>query len=120
LKNATFDELLTALQTVHNGNITSVRTSTSVTREDCPQYHYHRRQADRRDTVPSRAGSPQAYLPEYSNAEIADKLFFKRKHRRDPSQNLIAKLGVNIRVGLVKFALRNKLMTKILSNYQMH
>ena len=46
---------------------------------------------------------------EYSNAEIADKLFLSVSTVETHRKNLIAKLGVNNTVGLVKFAIRNKL-----------
>ena len=46
---------------------------------------------------------------EYSNAEIADKLFLSVSTVETHRKYLIAKLGVNNTVGLVKFAIRNKL-----------
>jgi two-component system response regulator NreC len=46
---------------------------------------------------------------EYSNAEIAEKLFLSVSTVETHRKNLIAKLGVNNTVGLVKFALRNNL-----------
>jgi two-component system response regulator NreC len=47
---------------------------------------------------------------EYSNAEIAGKLFLSVSTVETHRKNLIAKLGVNNTVGLVKFALRNNLI----------
>jgi two-component system response regulator NreC len=47
---------------------------------------------------------------EYSNADIADKLFLSVSTVETHRKNLIAKLGVNNTVGLVKFAIRNKLI----------
>ncbi|MBS1567433.1 MAG: response regulator transcription factor [Bacteroidetes bacterium] len=47
---------------------------------------------------------------EYSNAEIAEKLFLSVSTVETHRKNLIAKLGVNNTVGLVKFALKNKLI----------
>jgi len=47
---------------------------------------------------------------EYSNAEIAEKLFLSVSTVETHRKNLIAKLGVNNTVGLVKFALRHKLI----------
>lgn len=46
---------------------------------------------------------------EFSNAEIAEKLFLSVSTVETHRKNLIAKLGVNNTVGLVKFAIRNKL-----------
>ncbi len=47
---------------------------------------------------------------EYSNSEIAEKLFLSVSTVETHRKNLIAKLGVNNTVGLVKFALKNKLI----------
>jgi two-component system, NarL family, response regulator NreC len=47
---------------------------------------------------------------EYSNAEIAEQLFLSVSTVETHRKNLIAKLGVNNTVGLVKFALKNKLI----------
>jgi two-component system, NarL family, response regulator NreC len=47
---------------------------------------------------------------EFSNAEIAEKLFLSISTVETHRKNLIAKLGVNNTVGLVKFAIRNKLI----------
>jgi two-component system response regulator NreC len=47
---------------------------------------------------------------EFSNAEIAEKLFLSVSTVETHRKNLIAKLGVNNTVGLVKFALNNKLL----------
>lgn len=47
---------------------------------------------------------------EYSNADIAGKLFLSISTVETHRKNLIAKLGVNNTVGLVKFALKNKLI----------
>jgi two-component system response regulator NreC len=47
---------------------------------------------------------------EYSNADIAAKLFLSISTVETHRKNLIARLGVNNTVGLVKFALKNKLI----------
>ena len=47
---------------------------------------------------------------EFSNAEIAERLFLSVSTVETHRKNLIAKLGVNNTVGLVKFALKNKLI----------
>ena len=47
---------------------------------------------------------------EFSNAEIAKKLFLSVSTIETHRKNLIAKLGVHNTVGLVKFALRNNLI----------
>lgn len=52
----------------------------------------------------------QLVCKEYSNSEIADKLFLSVSTVETHRKNLIAKLGVSNTVGLVKFALKNKLI----------
>ncbi len=47
---------------------------------------------------------------EYSNARIAEKLFLSISTVETHRKNLIAKLGVNNTVGLVKFAIKNNLV----------
>ncbi|QEC42187.1 response regulator [Pseudobacter ginsenosidimutans] len=47
---------------------------------------------------------------EFSNSEIAEKLFLSVSTVETHRKNLIAKLGVNNTVGLVKFALKNRLI----------
>ena len=47
---------------------------------------------------------------EYSNGEIAEKLFLSISTIETHRKNLIAKLGVNNTVGLVKYAIRNNLI----------
>jgi len=111
LKNASLDELLTALQTVQNG---SSYFSKDINIGD--------RDEDFRNTITIEDKQIDEILSrrelevlklicrEYSNAEIADKLFLSVSTVETHRKNLIAKLGVNNTVGLVKFALRNKLI----------
>ena len=47
---------------------------------------------------------------EFSNVEIAEKLFLSVSTIETHRKNIIAKLGVNNSIGLVKFALKNKLI----------
>ena len=111
LKNATLDELVTALRTVHDG---SSYFSKDINIGD--------RDEDFRNTITIEDKQIDEILSrrelevlklicrEYSNAEIADKLFLSVSTVETHRKNLIAKLGVNNTVGLVKFALRNKLI----------
>jgi len=107
LKNASLDELLLAIKTVQDGG--------SYFSKDI---HIGDRDEDFRNTITIEDKQIDEILSrrelevlrlickEYSNAEIADKLFLSvstvETHRK--------KLGVNNTVGLVKFALRNNLI----------
>jgi two-component system response regulator NreC len=111
LKNVLLEELMTALQTVHDG---SSYFSKDINIGD--------REEDFRNTITIEDKQIDEILSrrelevlklicrEYSNAEIADKLFLSVSTVETHRKNLIAKLGVNNTVGLVKFALRNKLI----------
>src|ERR1700761_1967910 len=111
LKNASLEELLGALHSVQNGG--------SYFSKDI---HIGDRDEDFRNTITIEDKQIDEILSrrelevlrlickEYSNAEIADKLFLSVSTVETHRKNLIAKLGVNNTVGLVKFALRNNLI----------
>ncbi|HVU99190.1 MAG TPA: response regulator transcription factor [Puia sp.] len=111
LKNASLDELLLAMKTVQDGG--------SYFSKDI---HIGDRDEDFRNTITIEDKQIDEILSrrelevlrlickEYSNAEIADKLFLSVSTVETHRKNLIAKLGVNNTVGLVKFALRNNLI----------
>jgi two-component system response regulator NreC len=110
LKNASLEELLGALRSVHEGG-----------RYFSKDIHIGDRDEDFRNTITIEDRQIDEILSrrelevlrlickEYSNAEIAEKLFLSVSTVETHRKNLIAKLGVNNTVGLVKFALRNNL-----------
>jgi two-component system response regulator NreC len=110
LKNASLDELLSAIRSVHEGG-----------RYFSKDIHIGDRDEDFRNTITIEDRQIDEILSrrelevlrlickEYSNAEIAEKLFLSVSTVETHRKNLIAKLGVNNTVGLVKFALRNNL-----------
>lgn len=111
LKNTNIAELTSALETVAGGNkffskeINILDTNqdfrNTVTIED-----------KKVDEILSKREIEVLTLicKEYSNSEIAKKLFLSVSTVETHRKNLIAKLGVNNTVGLVKFALKNKLI----------
>jgi DNA-binding NarL/FixJ family response regulator len=111
LKNAALEELMEALKTVHSGE-------TYFSKE----IHIGDKEEDFRSTITIDDKHIEEILSrrelevlklickEYSNAEIADKLFLSVSTVETHRKNLIAKLGVNNTVGLVKFALRHRLI----------
>jgi DNA-binding NarL/FixJ family response regulator len=110
LKNASLEELMTAIRTVQDGG--------SYFSKDI---HIGDRDEDFRNTVTIEDKQIDEILSrrelevlrlickEFSNAEIAERLFLSVSTVETHRKNLIAKLGVNNTVGLVKFALRNNL-----------
>jgi two-component system, NarL family, response regulator NreC len=111
LKNASLDELMQALKVVQDGG-------TFFSKD----IHIGDRDEDFRNTITIEDKQIDEILSrrelevlrlickEYSNAEIAEKLFLSVSTVETHRKNLIAKLGVNNTVGLVKFALRNNLI----------
>jgi len=111
LKSATINELSTALKAVAaGGTYFSKETNISDTSQDF------------RNTISIDSKKVSEILSkreieiltlickEFSNAEIADKLFLSVSTVETHRKNLIAKLGVNNTVGLVKYALKNRLI----------
>lgn len=111
LKNTSIEELVKALKTVSEGKkyfskeINIIDTDqdfrNTVTIED-----------KKVDEILSKREIEVLTLicKEYSNSEIAEKLFLSVSTVETHRKNLIAKLGVNNTVGLVKFALKNNLI----------
>lgn len=111
LKNAGIEELKNALLTIGNGgqyfskevNITDADTDfrNTITIED--------KQVN--EILSKREIEILKLIcKEFSNAEIAEKLFLSISTVETHRKNLIAKLGVNNTVGLVKFAIKNNII----------
>jgi two-component system response regulator NreC len=110
LKNAPIEDLVSAIREVYKGGtwfskeidiIGSDDFRSTITLED-----------KKIDEILSKREIEVLRLvcKEYSNAEIAEQLFLSVSTVETHRKNLIAKLGVNNTVGLVKFALKNKLI----------
>ncbi len=111
LKNAGIEELKTALKAVANGG-TYFSKQINITDAE----------SDFRNTITIDDNLVGEVLSkreieilklickEFSNAEIAKKLFLSVSTVETHRKNLIAKLGVNNTVGLVKFAIKNNLI----------
>src|SRR6185503_10190906 len=111
LKNASLDELVTALRSVYEGGSYFSKDINIGDRDE--DFRNTITIEDKQiDEILSRRELEVLKLicREYSNAEIADKLFLSVSTVETHRKNLIAKLGVNNTVGLVKFALRNNLI----------
>lgn len=111
LKNASLDELVNALREVYKGNN---YFSKDINIGDMEEDFRSTITIDDKqiDEILSRRELEVLKLicREYSNAQIAGKLFLSVSTVETHRKNLIAKLGVNNTVGLVKFALKHKLI----------
>ncbi len=110
LKNAPTEELVNAIREVYNGGVyfskeidilgeEDFRTTLTVEGKNAAEI-LSRREIEILKLI----------CKEFSNAEIAEKLFLSVSTIETHRKNLIAKLGVNNTVGLVKFALKSKLI----------
>ncbi len=110
LKNAPFEELLRTIHTVYNGGTyfskeidvlsqNDFRTTLTLEEKNVGNI-LSRREIEILTLI----------CKEFSNLEIAEKLFLSVSTIETHRKNIIAKLGVNNTVGLVRFALKNKLI----------
>jgi DNA-binding NarL/FixJ family response regulator len=110
LKNASVDELLNAIITVGNGGTYFSKEIDILSNSD---FRNTLTVEDKQVTeILSKREVEVLKLvcKEFSNAEIAQKLFLSISTVETHRKNLIAKLGVQNTVGLVKFAIRNNLI----------
>jgi two-component system response regulator NreC len=110
LKNASVEELLNAIRLVHNGG---TYFSKEIDVNAGPVFHNNISLEDAKvSQILSKREIEILKLVcmEYSNAKIARELFLSVSTVETHRKNLISKLGVTNTVGLVKFAIRNKLL----------
>lgn len=110
LKNASVEELYTAILTVHEGG--SYFSKEIDIRQEHNFVNDISIEDKKIDEILSKREIEVLELvcKEYSNVQIAEKLFLSVSTIETHRKNLISKLGVNNTVGLVKFALRNNLL----------
>lgn len=110
LKNASVEELVNAIETVNGGG---TYFSKEIDIMGTETFRNTLTIEDRKvDEILSKREIEVLRLvcKEFSNAEIAQHLFLSISTIETHRKNLIAKLGVQNTVGLVKFALRNNLI----------
>lgn len=111
LKNANISELCEAIDSIHRGG-TYFTPEIDITETD-KNFRHTVSVDDKRisDILTKREIEIlKLVCQEYSNSDIAGKLFLSVGTIETHRKNIIAKLGVNNTVGLVKYALRNNLM----------
>ena len=111
LKNSPITELHQALVKIHNGE---TYFSKEINIADVPEDFRSTITINGKNITDILSKREQEILKliclEYSNAEIAGQLFLSVSTVETHRKNLIAKLGVNNTVGLVKFALKHKII----------
>ncbi|MBC7902737.1 MAG: response regulator transcription factor [Gemmatimonadaceae bacterium] len=110
LKNAPLSELVEAIAAVHRGETFYSKEINIIAEDD---FRSTITLEDRRaESILTKREMEilQLVCKEFSNSEIAEKLFLSVSTVETHRKNLISKLGVTNTVGLVKFALKNKLI----------
>ncbi len=111
LKNAPLEELLNALQAVYYGG-TYFTPEVDIRRGNDFINDISLEDKNVEEILSRREIEVLVLVcKEYSNIQIAEKLFLSVSTVETHRKNLIARLGVNNTVGLVKYALRNNLIT---------
>jgi two-component system response regulator NreC len=110
LKNAPFEELLSTIREVYNGG-TYFSKEIDILSEDDFRATLTLEERKVGEILSKREIEILTLIcKEFSNNEIAEKLFLSVSTIETHRKNIIAKLGVNNTVGLVRFALKNKLI----------
>ncbi len=110
LKNAPIEELLNAIREVFNGGTYFSKEIDILSEED---FRATLTLEDRKvgEILSKREIEILTLIcKEFSNVDIATKLFLSVSTIETHRKNIIAKLGVNNTVGLVRYALKNKLI----------
>lgn len=110
LKNAGKEEMLSAVTTVANGDTYLSKQVSSTLIE---QLLYPEKPRKKQDGIPLTDRELEVLrfiADEYSNAEIAERLFISIRTVDTHRRNLLEKLAVKNTAGLVKYALRNGLL----------
>jgi two-component system response regulator NreC len=110
LKNASVDELLQAINTVGTGGTYFSKEIDIISNSDFRNTLTVEEKQVTEILSKREVEVLKLVCKEFSNAEIAQKLFLSVSTVETHRKNLISKLGVQNTVGLVKFAIRNNLI----------
>lgn len=112
LKNAGKDEMLTAIRSVAKGDSYFSREVSAILIE---QLHRPGTAGRKKTDIPLSAREVEVLkliAQEYSNAEIAERLYISIRTVDTHRRNLLEKLGVKNTAGLVKYAIRKGLINE--------
>jgi len=110
LKNAPVEELLSTIREVYNGG-SYFSKEINILSENDFRATLTLEEKKAGDILSKREIEILTLIcKEFSNAQIAEKLFLSVSTIETHRKNIISKLGVNNTVGLVRFALKNKLI----------
>jgi two-component system response regulator NreC len=110
LKNAPVEELVSSIREVYNGG-SYFSKEIDILSENDFRATLTLEEKKASDILSKREIEILTLIcKEFSNAQIAEKLFLSVSTIETHRKNIISKLGVNNTVGLVRFALKNKLI----------
>ena len=111
LKNASMNELVNAIEIVYKGGQYFTSELENTDHHVLPDYRNTITVNEPKNILSDRETEVlKLVCQEYSNAEIAKKLYLSVGTVDTHRKNIIQKLGVNNTVGLVKFALQHNLL----------
>jgi DNA-binding NarL/FixJ family response regulator len=110
LKNTGKDEVLTAIRSVAKGDSYFSKEVSAILIEQLNKPASSRRKSADIPISPREIEVLKLIAEEYSNSEIAEKLFISIRTVDTHRRNLLEKLGVKNTAGLVKFAIRKGLL----------
>jgi len=110
LKNTGKDEVLTAIRSVSKGDSYFSREVSAILIEQLHKPAFSRKKVSDIPISPREIEVLKLIAQEYSNPEIAKKLFISIRTVDTHRRNLLEKLGAKNTAGLVKFAIRKGLV----------
>ena len=110
LKNTGKDEVLTAIRSVAKGDSYFSREVSAILIEQLNKPRHSRKQPGDIPLTARETEVLQLIAQEYSNHEIADKLFISIRTVDTHKRNMLEKLGVRNTAGLVRYAIKNGLL----------
>ena len=111
LKNAGKEEMLNAIHTVANGNTyLSSQVSSKLIEHITNPVSIKDKQSENIPITEREIEVLKLIADEYSNSEIAERLFISVRTVDTHRRNLLEKLGVKNTAGLVKYAIQNGLL----------
>lgn len=110
LKNAGKDELVTAIRSVSNGDSYFSREVSTTLIEHLHKPSGNRKKNEKLPLTDRETEILKLIAQEYSNPEIADKLFISIRTVDTHRRNLLEKLKVKNTAGLVKYAIKEGLV----------
>jgi DNA-binding NarL/FixJ family response regulator len=110
LKNTGKDEVLTAIRSVAKGDSYFSKEVSAILIEQLHMPRSHKKHLNDIPLTPREIEVLELIAQEFSNQEIADRLFISIRTVDTHRRNMLEKLGVRNTAGLVRYAIKNGLL----------